>query len=141
MKPNLSPSYGKINDFEVVALKNDHIVGHGLLSEVYVYKEDEKVSTGLCLAPLAVLPKEQNQGIGAKLLSELESRAKNEGYPFISILGHPNYYTKLGYQLASHYDIYAPFPVPDNAYFIKELKTDSLANVQGTISYLDAFND
>lgn len=129
------------NYFEIIALKNDTIVGHGLLSEVSVYKDDKIISTGLCLAPLAVLPQEQNQGIGAKLLAELEARAQNKGYPFINILGHPDYYSKFDYKLASHYGIYAPFPVPDNSYFIKELKTDSLTNVQGTISYLDAFNN
>lgn len=127
--------------FEVVALKNDTIVGHGFLSEVYVCKDGNMLCTGLCLAPLTVLPEEQSQGIGAKLLTELETRAKNKNYPFISILGHPNYYSKFNYELASYYGIYAPFSVPDNAYFIKELKKDSLTNVQGTLSYLSAFDD
>lgn len=133
-----NPSYQDY--FEVVVLKNNAIVGHGLLSEVYVCKEGKKLSTGLCLAPLAVLPKEQNQGIGAKILTELEIRAKNERYPFINILGHPGYYAKFNYELASHYGIYPPFSVPDDSYFIKELKENSLANIQGTIQYLDAFN-
>ncbi|GAA3023951.1 GNAT family N-acetyltransferase [Tetragenococcus solitarius] len=127
--------------FEIVALKNDTVVGHGLLSEVSVCKDDETMSTGLCLAPLAVLPQEQNQGIGAKILTELETRAKQEDYPFISILGHPAYYSKFGYQLARHYYIQAPFPVPEEAYFIKELYPNSLKNVQGTICYLEAFNE
>ncbi len=126
--------------FEVVTLKNNTIVGHGLLSEVYVFSDDKVLVTGLCLAPLAVLPKEQKQGIGAKILKELEARAKNKGYQFINILGHPDYYSKFNYKLASRYGIYPPFPVPDNSYFIKELHGKSLANVQGTIHYLKAFN-
>ncbi|MEK0174646.1 N-acetyltransferase [Tetragenococcus halophilus] len=129
------------NYLEIVALKDNTIVGYGLLSEVGVYEDSILLSTGLCLAPLAVLPEMQKQGIGAMLLEELEIRAKKENYPFISILGHPAYYSKFGYQLASHFNIQAPFPVPDDVYFVKELYPASLKNVEGTVCYLDAFNE
>lgn len=47
---------------EVVAVDQQTIMGHGLLSEIQIGEH-----RGLALAPLAVLPTQQRQGIGGKL--------------------------------------------------------------------------
>lgn len=124
---------------ELVAEQEKDIIGHGLLSEVTLESNTYKL-TGLCLAPLCVSPDQQNKGIGSALLKELEQRARQRNYPFISILGHPEYYQKFNYVQASQFDISSPFPVPAEAYLIKELSSESLKNQTGTIHYSKAFN-
>ncbi|UUV99502.1 GNAT family N-acetyltransferase [Vagococcus luciliae] len=63
------PTYNQ--ELEIVALIDNGIVGHGVLSEAVV-KNDINALKGLVLAPLSVVPDYQNQGIGSHVLLELE---------------------------------------------------------------------
>ncbi|MDG4972949.1 N-acetyltransferase [Lactococcus lactis] len=132
----------KVNGYnsylEVIALSNNKIIGHGLLSPVKIINKKEEFR-GLVLAPLAVLPSSQGQKVGGKILLELEERARELGYSYISILGHASYYPKFGYIPASQYKIKAPFEVSDENFMIKPLLENALKNVTGTIKYSDAF--
>lgn len=124
---------------EVVAHDHAQPVGMGLLSTITV--SDGATNTiGLALAPLAVAPAFQGQGIGRKLIAKLEQRARISGSTFISITGWPDYYTKFGYQPASKFDIHAPFEVPDDAFLIKPLAPNGLDGIHGTVQYPAAFN-
>ena len=128
-----------IPELEVVA-EDEGIIGYGLLSEVYL-NDNQQQYTGLVLAPIAVNPDSQKSGVGKLLMNELEKRAKTLDYGFISILGHPEYYTKFGYEPASKYNIYSPYEgIPDEAFMIKEIKDDYLKDKEGTIQYSEAFN-
>ncbi|MBP1041000.1 N-acetyltransferase [Vagococcus sp. BWB3-3] len=126
------------NELEVVAVEDQQILGHGLLSDVVIEsKEVDRV--GLVLAPLSVLPDCQQRGIGKLIMSELERRATELGYPYISILGHPTYYTRFGYTAAKNFGIVPPFEVPDEAFLIKPLTKDGLKNCEGILRYSQAF--
>lgn len=125
-------------NLEVVGVENEQVVGYGLLSEIVVV-DNQSATIGVCLAPLAVLPLFQRRGIGAKLMAELEQRARQLGYQFISILGWPDYYTRFGYVPASLFQISAPIDVPNEAYLIKSIGSDDLQGVRGTVKYLAAF--
>ncbi|MGX7023287.1 GNAT family N-acetyltransferase [Vagococcus hydrophili] len=124
--------------YELVALTDEKILGHGLLSRCYI-EDDSTQLAGLSLAPLSVDPDYQKQGIGSKLMLSLEKAASENGEPFIVILGHPEYYSKFGYTPASNFNVKAPFDVPDEFFMIKELQKDSLNNVYGTVKYSKAF--
>lgn len=137
-KIRLSNSY--IPNLEIVATDNETIIGHGLLSEVKIVTVDGSSYVGLVLAPLDVALSHQGEGVGSRLLIELEERAQKLNYPFISILGHPDYYPKFGYVKASKFDIAAPFTVPDEAFMIKFFDEDKV-KPKGTINYSDAFNE
>ncbi|MCP8857014.1 GNAT family N-acetyltransferase [Latilactobacillus fuchuensis] len=119
---------------EVVAVDQQTIMGHGLLSEIQIGEH-----RGLALAPLAVLPTQQRQGIGGQIIQALETRAQQAGYRLISILGDPQYYSRFGYEPANDYQITAPFEVPADAYLIKALVPDGLNAVHGMVSYRPAF--
>ncbi|RXK47059.1 N-acetyltransferase [Enterococcus faecalis] len=127
---------------EMVAVDNDNsIIGHGLLSEVEIIDSDNVAHVGLVLAPLDVAVNHQNKGIGSKILIELEKAATEMHYRFISILGHPNYYPRFGYVLASKYNIKTPFDISDELFMIKTLYEGALDSISGTIKYSDAFNE
>lgn len=128
-----------IPDLELVAIKNDKIVGHGLLSEVYLESNDKRY-VGLVLAPLEVDLNYQQLGIGKILMKELEKKAIMLNYSFINIMGWPEYYSKFGYNPASKHKIYPPFNgVPDEVFMIKSIKENFLRDKLGIIKYSNAF--
>lgn len=49
------------------------------------------------LAPIAILPEHQKQGFGKKLIEAGHSLAREKGYDFSFLVGHPTYYPQLGY--------------------------------------------
>ena len=122
-----------IKELSLVAEVDGTIVGHILFTKVMV---DGKAA--LALAPLAVLPKYQRQGIGLSLIKEGHRIGKELGYSCSIVLGHAEYYKKAGYRPASQYGIYPPFDVPDEnfmAYFLSEERKD----IQGTVLYAPEF--
>ncbi|PWG00399.1 GNAT family N-acetyltransferase [Levilactobacillus bambusae] len=126
-------------EFDLVAKdENGQIIGHAMLSEIQIQSNSQSV-TALALAPLAVLPEAQGQGVGGRLIAALETAAREADYPAISILGDPHYYGRFGYVPASQYQIHASFAVPAEFYMVKPLTPRALAGVTGTISYLPAF--
>ncbi|GAK47285.1 acetyltransferase [Secundilactobacillus oryzae JCM 18671] len=127
------------SNFEVVALDDDgQVIGYGMLTPVAVKMNGHK-TTILALAPLAVHPDYQSQGVGSRIIDELESRATIERYPAISILGDPSYYSRFGYVAADNFNILSTLPVELLNNMIKPLWDGALANVAGKIYYPSAF--
>lgn len=132
-KIRLDPSYQA--ELELVVVSDSQIYGYGMMSEVQINSS----LTGLVLAPLAVAPDKQQQGIGTVLMRELEQRANKQHYPYISILGHPDYYRRFGYLPASKFDVKPPYPLPDEAFMLKVLLPETIKNIGGTLHYSAAF--
>jgi predicted N-acetyltransferase YhbS len=93
----------------------------------------------LALAPVAVLPEYQNQGIGGKLIMEGHRLARELGYGSVIVVGHPAYYPRFGYKPASRWNITASFEVPDEAFMALELLEGGLKDVSGEIEYVKEF--
>lgn len=85
-------SEAHLPDLDLVALVDGEVVGHILHSTAKV--ADRAV---IALAPLAVAPAHQKQGIGTALTEEAIRRADAAGHPMIVLLGHPEYYPRLGF--------------------------------------------
>jgi putative acetyltransferase len=94
----------------------------------------------LALAPMAVVPEQQNKRIGSMLVEEGLKRAKDQGFKHAVVLGHPEFYPKFGFVPASTKGIEAPFPVPDEVFMAIELKEGSLDQIKGKIVYPSAFD-
>lgn len=135
----LRSTYDYQASLEVVAKPTiDTVVGHGLLTPVTVRGDLHKTMI-LALAPLAVAPDWQGKGVGGKLLSELETRARLAGFPAISIVGDMNYYGQHGYVMAEDFTIHNSLPVPMGNNLIKPLTAGALLHVGGMIEYPSAF--
>ncbi|MEM6347139.1 MAG: N-acetyltransferase, partial [Bacteroidota bacterium] len=93
----------------------------------------------LSLAPVAVLPKQQGQGIGAMLIEEAHRIARSLGHERIILLGHADYYPRFGYQICANYGIKLPFEVPDENCMVIGLKENALTGVGGEVVYPKAF--
>jgi len=101
----------------LVGLMQDEVVGHILFTPVMVESEDNIVK-GMALAPMAVLPEYQRQGIGSELVRAGIEKLKKRQCPFIIVLGHAEYYPRFGFEPASRYGVRSEWEVPDEAFMI-----------------------
>lgn len=129
-----------VPQLSLVAVKeeDEQIVGHILLTEIKIINEG-KATTSLALAPVSVLPAEQNRGIGKLLIEQALKEAATLGYGSVVVLGHPGYYPKFGFTKASFWKIKAPFEVPDDAFMAMALQEKALDQVSGVVEYPEVF--
>ena len=122
----------------LVALKEDKIVGHILFSPVTIESGDGTIR-GMGLAPMAVLPEHQRQGIGSELVRAGIERLKNMDCPFVIVVGFPEYYPRFGFESASRYGIKSEWDVPDEAFMILVLNESELGGISGVVKYQPEF--
>lgn len=132
----LSPAF--IPKLSIVAELEGQILGHILLTKAHIQNEQQKIET-LALAPVSVLPEAQNKGIGRSLIREAHQRATVLGFASIVLLGHADYYPRLGYVPASRYKVSFPFDAPDENCMIVALQANSLDGICGKVVYPAAF--
>ena len=122
-----------IPELSLVAVKDDKIVGYILFTKIKIENHEE-----IALAPLAVLPEYQKQGIGSMLIEQGHKIAKKLGYHYSIVLGSENYYPKFGYIPAIQYGIQAPFDVSnENFMAIKLNEVDT--EIKGVVQYAKEF--
>lgn len=129
----LRQSEGFVPELALVAENQEAIIGYILLTEIHI---DEQL--GLALAPLAVSPACQRQGIGRQLIETAHQTAERLGYRYSLVLGSNEYYPKFGYTQAESYGVKAPFDVPAH-YFMLKTFGDKPQNLAGTAIYPKVF--
>ena len=127
-----------IPDLSLVAEIDNKVVGHILFTKIFIQSEGV-YKESLALAPMAVLPEIQKEGIGKQLIKRGVEKAKSLGYESIVVLGHTEYYPKFGFMPASKFGITAPWEVPDDVFMVLELKDNALKSVSGLVNYAQAF--
>jgi len=128
-----------IPDLSIIAELNKEIIGHILLSKAEVFDTDV-VHEVIVLAPIAVKPGHQRQGIGKQLILEAFKRCKDLGYYIVMLIGHPTYYPKFGFKPARQFGLeMQQFEVPDDVFMVCELKSNELNNIKGELKYPKAF--
>ncbi len=128
-----------VPELSLVAQEKGKIVGHILLSKIKIRGEEDHET--LALAPMAVLPKFQKQGVGAKLIREGLDKARELGFDSVIVLGHKEYYPRFGFERASRWNIACPFEVPDEAFMAIELNPGALGTKSGTVEYPKEFGE
>jgi putative acetyltransferase len=123
----------------LVAELNGQVVGHIFFSPVMI---DDGASSfvALGLAPMAVLPELQNQGIGSLLVKEGLNAARRMGQSVVVVLGHPKFYPRFGFEIASRKGLRCEFPAPDEAFMVVELESGVLHGRTGIVKYLSEFS-
>jgi putative acetyltransferase len=123
----------------LVAVAEGRIVGHIAFSPVTV-TSDRQASSGVGLAPMAVLPELQRTGIGGRLIREGLQRLRDAGHRFCIVLGHPDYYPRHGFRRASTFGIRWENAAPDEAFMAQELAPGGLTGVGGIARYHAEFD-
>jgi len=121
-----------IYELSLVAVKEGRVVGHILFSPIAIETEIGLVRV-LSLAPMAVLPEFQRQGIGSELVRYGLKECERFGHEVVVVIGHPEYYPRFGFSPARAKGLEAPFEVPDAAFMVLELKEGALEGIKGLI--------
>lgn len=123
-----------VKELSLVATDGKKIVGHILFTKVTLGN-----TNSLGLAPLAILPSYQKQGIGTMLLKEGHRIAKELDFQFSVLLGSEKYYPRVGYKRASVFGITAPFEAPDENFMAISLQEDNDLQVNAELQYAKEF--
>ena len=86
------------------------VVGHIAFSRVWVDQADGSRVDAAILTPLAVRPDYQRKGIGTKLTNQSLAELELHGETLFFVLGHPEYYPRLGFHSASAQIIDSKWP-------------------------------
>ncbi|MEL7376902.1 MAG: N-acetyltransferase, partial [Bacteroidota bacterium] len=119
--------------------RHGQLAGYILLTHIRIRDSADREYPTLALAPVAVHPNMQGEGIGSELIQFAHRRALELGHSSVVLIGHEHYYPRFGYQRADRYGITFPFDIPVENGFAVELIPDSLANVSGEVVYPKAF--
>jgi putative acetyltransferase len=121
----------------LVAEVGGDLVGHILFSPVAV--EHSRGQRLLGLAPMAVEPDLQRQGIGSRLVREGLDRCRAAGVDVVVVLGHAEYYPRFGFVPAGQFGLRSEYDVPAEVFMAIELVSGSLDGVSGLVGYHAAF--
>ena len=125
----------------LVAVDDDRVVGHIFFTPATVDCGDRTIE-GMGLAPMAVRPERQRQGIGSKLIRHGLKLLRDRGCLFVIVLGHSEYYPRFGFEPASRYGLKCQWEgVPDEAFMVLIFDKEAMEGVSGVARYRDEFND
>lgn len=120
----------------LVAEENRRPVGHILLSWLFAEIDGRSIKA-LALAPLAVEPDRQRQGIGSQLVEASIPAARDVDADIIAVVGHPGFYRRFGFSSQKAALLDNPFNI--NAFMALELVPGILERGHGSVTYPAAF--
>jgi putative acetyltransferase len=92
----------------LIAEIDNQVVGHILFTDLPILTQDGTVAA-LALAPLAVLPTCQRQGIGSALVRRGLETCREGGHRIVVVLGHPDFYERFGFSPELSAKLDSPF--------------------------------
>jgi predicted N-acetyltransferase YhbS len=127
----LRESRSYVGELDLVAILNNHIVGHLISTKATVVDPSGSESEVLCVGPVSVLPDFQGQGIGSGLIRKSIRIAGEMGYPGMVLFGNPEYYHRFGFLNAVEYGITTKDGQNFEPFMVLELRPRALAWVKG----------
>lgn len=127
---------GHYTRLSLVAERDGTVVGHLLFSRLPIETVTGAVEA-LALAPVAVLPERQRQGVGSQLIRRGLMMCRQRGHRIVVVLGHAEYYPRFGFSAALAERLRSPFPGPH--FMALELVPGALDGVEGEVRYPPPF--
>ena len=110
---------------------DDGVVGHIMAGRGQLAGRD-----AIAVAPLSVSPSHQRQGIGTALMNELLVRAEAADWPFLLLLGDPDYYGRFDFEPAAPLGMVYPPVGADSPHFqIRRLRGFDASDSRGSFTY------
>lgn len=126
----------------LLAFQGDRAVGHILFTTARLTNSPNPASIAI-LAPLAIVPDAQKQGIGGQLIERGLQLLSRSGVDLVFVLGYPEYYGRHGFTPAGCLGFEASYPIPDrhaNAWMVQALRPGVIGSVSGKVLCPDALN-
>jgi len=123
----------------LLAEQDRQVMGHILFSPLS-FDPPQPQLNAVGLAPLAVLPTYQKQGIGSRLARAGILACRKAGYQAIVVLGDPAYYHRFGFQRAGDFGLGNEYQV-DKEFMALELQPGALRSMQATAQYAPEFQE
>ena len=120
----------------LVAELGGRVVGHILFSRMRIETPDGSIPAA-ALAPVAVLPEHQRQGIGGQLIRRGLDILRQRAERIVIVLGHPGYYPRFGFSCENARFLESPFP--PEAFMAMELSPGALNGIHGKVRYPAVF--
>lgn len=120
-----------------VACDGDAVVGHVVFTPITVAGAPARAMT---LAPLAVLPARQREGIGSTLTRAGLEHLRAAACALVVLVGHASYYPRFGFVPASRFGLVCPWPdVPDDVWLAAVLDPAGVPANGGAVGVARAF--
>ncbi len=123
----------------LVAQGQGGVLGHILFSPVTLSGYPGLEIMGL--APMAVLPTRQGQGVGSALVRAGLVQCRQQGFGAVVVLGHAGYYPRFGFAPAAAFGMACEYDVPQDAFMVLELEPGYLRGASGTVRYHPTFGN
>lgn len=120
----------------LVADLDGEVVGHILFTDI-VMEPGGTDARMLGLGPMAVRPEVQGRGIGSALVRRGLEDCCELGYRGVVVLGHPGFYSRLGFVPAGRHGIASTYDAADEAFMALPLGDAPLP--RGRASYQPEF--
>ena len=125
----------------LLAFQKNRAVGHILFTRAHL--EPKAPLSMSILAPLAVIPDAQRQGVGGKLIKHGLEILSESGTDLVFVLGHPEYYPRYGFKPAGTLVFCPPYPIPEenaNAWMVLALRPQAIVAFRGTVHCADTLH-
>ena len=121
-----------IPELALVAECQGKLIGHILLTRMYVIQEDGNKFESLLVAPLSVLLEYRDHGVGSALMKEGLRRGRELGYKAAFLCGDPEYYHRFGFKSIREFGLTNP-EIPEPYAMGYELVPGALDQVTGVV--------
>lgn len=121
----------------LVAADGDEIIAHILFTPVTLNGAKTLL---MGLAPMAVLPERQHQGIGSALVNAGLQQCKLLKASTVFVLGHANYYPRFGFHPTAPFGISSEYDVHAENFMMAQLDNEQGELPHGIIRFHPEFN-
>ncbi len=97
----------------LLALEGQQLLGHVLFTPVWLAGCVDQAAAGMILAPFAIQPNRQGQGIGRRLIEASLADLRKRSVERVFVLGDPALYGRFGFMPALDQGWLAPQPIPE----------------------------
>lgn len=122
----------------LVAMTEDKIVGHILLTETMLENHEQRLLVGL--APLSVSPAFQGKGLGSKLIAGALDKCRLLEVDAVFVLGNPEFYGRFEFGTAALHGLHSTYPLEEKYFMLLILNETAMRNISGTVKYHAAFD-
>lgn len=124
-----------VPEFALVAVEDEKLIGHIMLTKTYMAMQENLVQC-LLLSPLCVAQEHRKKGIGASLITEAVKRAKKTGHKAIFLCGDQAYYGRFGFRSVANYQISYKMSILPEHVLVLELEKGWLKDIKGEVNFL-----